>query len=127
MLCPDPFPAEFRERLIAWGFEHGQTIAAIDHAIENVRDWSHSKGVQRADWVATVRNGIRNEWALRGFTPQPPNGHAAAKPARYKPFIEEEIEAVLANHTEPREDSRDARPQQTYDLAQYQPPRSRDR
>ena len=39
--------------------------ANIAHAMEVVRDWAVSNGEQKANWIATVRNAIRKEWAYK--------------------------------------------------------------
>lgn len=64
---PEALEEEEREALRAWGQRDGRTFSRNDclAAEEAVLDWARSNGKRKADWVATIRNGMREGWALR--------------------------------------------------------------
>lgn len=70
-LCPDELsPAE----LVSageWAVGKGFTAEQMAYGWERVRDWSHSKRLKRADWLATLRNAMTDGWALKGFGQSP--------------------------------------------------------
>jgi hypothetical protein len=66
-VCPESLSPHDHDRLMDWSSPKGFTIEQCDYAWERVRDWSLSKNLKRADWLATLRNAMTNGWALTGF------------------------------------------------------------
>jgi hypothetical protein len=65
-LCPEAFTKDDLDRLFSWSKqEFGLSPDQTGAAIRVVRDWSLSGDKKRLDWVATIRNAIREGWALR--------------------------------------------------------------
>src|SRR5262245_13271444 len=59
-------PAD-RFALEAWATSKGFTVDQVTYAIERVFDWAASNRKLKADWVATIRNAMRDGWGLEGY------------------------------------------------------------
>ena len=66
-LCPESLTDDQKKSAIEWIGKNGFSRAQVQFAWEQVRDWSHSKGEKRVDWLAVLRKGMRDGWALKGF------------------------------------------------------------
>ena len=95
-LFPDPPPIELVQDLTAWAEAHGFTGAQVAYACERVRDWSHGGSKAKSNWPATVRNAMREGWALEGFAgpdggkdPPRPKSWAEQQEADTMKWIEE--------------------------------------
>lgn len=66
-ICPDRLDDDDRSKLLAWASTRDFTESHVVWAFNRVKDWSQSKAETRADWVATIRNAMREGWALEGY------------------------------------------------------------
>lgn len=66
---PEQLPEQDVKRLLAWCSSKGFSEAQAKYATGHVRDWGYENGRRKADWVRTIQNGMRDGWALKGFTP----------------------------------------------------------
>lgn len=86
-VCPEWLSAQEAKSASDWAAGKGFTSEQLAYAWERVRDWSQSKQLKRADWLATLRNAMTDGWALKGFG-QSPSGEiespAQAKARRTK-------------------------------------------
>lgn len=79
------------ESLLGWCGRRGFTEPQARYATGRVRGWHEAGGKRKACWVATIRNGMTEGWALKGYVPP-----AFAPPARLEPeTIEDRREAAL--------------------------------
>lgn len=69
---PDSLAPKDQARLDAWALEHGHSPAQVARATETVLDWARSNAKTKADWVATIRNAMRDGWALTSTNSPPP-------------------------------------------------------
>jgi hypothetical protein len=84
-LFPDKFDPPYE-----WAAsELGMTVAIVDAQVPKMRDWSHSKGETRKDWIAFARNWLRKE-CEKPSSRASPNG----QPSNY-------FEAVAKGHRTP--------------------------
>lgn len=67
-ICPDRLDEPDRQKLLAWAASRDFTESHIRWGFNCVKDWSQSKAIMRFDWVATIRNAMRDGWALKGYT-----------------------------------------------------------
>lgn len=63
---PERLSDDDRRALATWAHEKGLNLsnAMLLRAEEAVLDWARSKGSRKKSWLATVRNGIRDGWAI---------------------------------------------------------------
>ncbi len=66
-ICPDRLDEPDRQKLLAWAATRDFTESHVRWGFNRVKDWSQSKAETRADWVATIRNAMRDGWALKGY------------------------------------------------------------
>lgn len=66
-LCPERLDPEDRESLLAWARTKDFNESEVRWAFNAVKDWSQSKGERRVNWVAAVRNAMRDGWGLKGY------------------------------------------------------------
>lgn len=66
-LCPERLDPEDRESLLAWARSKDFNESEVRWAFNAVKDWSQSKGERRVNWVAAVRNAMRDGWGLKGY------------------------------------------------------------
>lgn len=64
---PDPLPVPEVARLLRLARGEKLTLAQVLYGTKTVRFWARGRDIQRADWVMTIMNGLRQGWALRGF------------------------------------------------------------
>lgn len=66
---PTAFPADTTDLeagVRAWLAKHPEHgDVDVGFALDKCRDWARSNGKRKADWLATVRGGIRDGWLLR--------------------------------------------------------------
>ena len=67
-ICPDRLDEPDRQKLLAWAATRDFTESHVRWGFNVVKDWSQSKAETRADWVATIRNAMRDGWGLKGYT-----------------------------------------------------------
>ena len=65
---PTPFPddtTDLEAGVRAWVREHSEhSSVSVPRALEIVGDWARSNAKRKTDWLATVRNAIRQGWAI---------------------------------------------------------------
>ena len=67
-MIPDELSAEERQRLEKWGEQHGFSRAQCRYAEEYALDYCRSHEKPYRDYVAFLRNSLRDRWSLRGYT-----------------------------------------------------------
>lgn len=65
--CPERFTPEDLQRYLELAAERGYTQDQASWAWRTVRDWAHTNGRLRIDWVLVALNALRTGWGLRGF------------------------------------------------------------
>jgi hypothetical protein len=86
LAAPDQLLIEQLKALTEWNLSRPDPLDSkqLNYAIEHVLEWGRAKGELKADWVATIRNAIREGWALRGY-----NGTGQTGSQRWDSMLEE--------------------------------------
>lgn len=69
---PSELSLEQRKKLVRDLLEDrpGLTVESVSRAERAVFDWARSNGKRKRDWLATVRNALRDGWALHESQPR---------------------------------------------------------